>query len=507
MVLKTECNEGCGEQGGRSNTSSSISRHPRLSYYNSISNLVSNDNKNEELNSVSFDFSNGINESSNQFLTPFSPYSFISTYPNQFLDSPSFLFNSDIISSPIGNYLGYDFEEPKTNVSDASRPQTSPTSISRNKMEEGIKSEVLDWNDKSQPSQIDFPMQISKIEPQPELVQSPHKDCNLDPIQDPKKQSRFEDGYNWRKYGQKQVKGSQKPRSYFKCSYPNCQTKKKVEKDLNGYITKIIYKGKHNHSMPQNKKNFSFNSFQNTAIFDYSIDKNRFEPFSPNSLASFKEPEYDRDSTFSISGNDSSEKEPNAKRWKIDEAECETISYAAGSKTVQEPRVVIETKSEIDILDDGYKWRKYGQKVVKGNPNPRSYYKCTNTGCPVRKLVERASHDLRSVITTYEGKHNHGVPSRGGGSYATNQQPKSYSITKTGNNSMPETSLPLTNYSYNVHGKRGLSNENGQAYIDQKLEDFGFMGSSYLNQDNWARDNLLAKTKEEPESEFIYNSF
>lgn len=38
----------------------------------------------------------------------------------------------------------------------------------------------------------------------------------------------------------------------------------------------------------------------------------------------------------------------------------------------------------------------------------------------MRKHVERASHDLKSVITTYEGKHNHDVPaarnsSHGGG--------------------------------------------------------------------------------------------
>lgn len=45
-----------------------------------------------------------------------------------------------------------------------------------------------------------------------------------------------------------------------------------------------------------------------------------------------------------------------------------------GSKTVREPRVVVQTTSDIDILDDGYRWRKYGQKVVKGNPNPRQVY-------------------------------------------------------------------------------------------------------------------------------------
>lgn len=44
---------------------------------------------------------------------------------------------------------------------------------------------------------------------------------------------------------------------------------------------------------------------------------------------------------------------------------------ALGSRTVREPRIVVQTTSDIDILDDGYRWRKYGQKVVKGNPNPR----------------------------------------------------------------------------------------------------------------------------------------
>jgi hypothetical protein len=40
-------------------------------------------------------------------------------------------------------------------------------------------------------------------------------------------------------------------------------------------------------------------------------------------------------------------------------------------RTIREPRVVVQTTSEVDILDDGYRWRKYGQKVVKGNLYPR----------------------------------------------------------------------------------------------------------------------------------------
>ena len=39
-------------------------------------------------------------------------------------------------------------------------------------------------------------------------------------------------------------------------------------------------------------------------------------------------------------------------------------------KEVKE-RVAFKTKSEVEILDDGFKWRKYGKKMVKNSPNPR----------------------------------------------------------------------------------------------------------------------------------------
>lgn len=63
-----------------------------------------------------------------------------------------------------------------------------------------------------------------------------------------------DDGYNWRKYGQKQVKGSEYPRSYYKCTQPNCPVKKKVERSMDGQVTEIIYKGKHNHQKPPSSK-------------------------------------------------------------------------------------------------------------------------------------------------------------------------------------------------------------------------------------------------------------
>ncbi|CAN1220809.1 Probable WRKY transcription factor 20 [Linum grandiflorum] len=170
-----------------------------------------------------------------------------------------------------------------------------------------------------------------------------------------------DDGYNWRKYGQKHVKGSEFPRSYYKCTHPNCEVKKLFERSYDGQITEIIYKGTHDHPKPQPSRRYT-----------------------AGTLLSVQE---------------------GIRRMDIGSFDVSPVV-----KPIREPRVVVQTLSEVDILDDGYRWRKYGQKVVRGNPNPRSYYKCTNAGCPVRKHVERASHDPKAVITTYEGKHNHDVP-------------------------------------------------------------------------------------------------
>lgn len=60
-----------------------------------------------------------------------------------------------------------------------------------------------------------------------------------------------EDGYNWRKYGQKLVKGNEYVRSYYRCTHPNCPVKKQLERLHEGQIVDIVYFGEHAHSKPQ----------------------------------------------------------------------------------------------------------------------------------------------------------------------------------------------------------------------------------------------------------------
>ncbi|KAJ9557341.1 hypothetical protein OSB04_011955 [Centaurea solstitialis] len=76
-------------------------------------------------------------------------------------------------------------------------------------------------------------------------------------------------------------------------------------------------------------------------------------------------------------------------------------------KWKQQVKVSLEIGLEVPP-NDGYMWRKYGQKEILNAKYPREYYRCTyrNThGCCATKQVQRSSEDPSVFEITYLGKH------------------------------------------------------------------------------------------------------
>ncbi|WCJ37417.1 WRKY DNA-binding protein 3 [Euphorbia peplus] len=230
-----------------------------------------------------------------------------------------------------------------------------------------------------------------------------------------------EDGYHWRKYGQKLVKGNEFIRSYYKCTHPSCLVKKQLERSHDGKISDVIHFGHHDHPKPE------LHPPQTVSLVLPVVEEKADEPpsigkeeaCSPHQLKSSTASQISR----VASSEDVKDMLPESNRIRDEVRDDEVVPSKRQKKSIQiiesthvdkltagEPRVVLQTLSEVDIVNDGYRWRKYGQKMVKGNANPRSYYRCSSPGCPVKKHVERASHDPKVVITSYEGQHDHNMP-------------------------------------------------------------------------------------------------
>lgn len=47
------------------------------------------------------------------------------------------------------------------------------------------------------------------------------------------------------------------------------------------------------------------------------------------------------------------------------------VGRKEGDKETKKHKYAFQTRSQVDILDDGYRWRKYGQKTVKNSKFPR----------------------------------------------------------------------------------------------------------------------------------------
>ncbi|KAK9868175.1 hypothetical protein WJX84_011125 [Apatococcus fuscideae] len=278
------------------------------------------------------------------------------------------------------------------------------------------------------------------------------------------------DGYSWRKYGEKFVKGSPFPRSYYKCSHQGCPIKKIIERDaVTGHLYQTVSQGNHCHPP----------SGQLLTGREWSKSEGRQQSClpAPQSLEvdwrqSAPEDDDANDTVFSMEGDVSSASGspdcesnhwdragPQAVNWREAQQEAKRrrleqeaiarltamkeerdglspgspqaheeddldgfgqsaalpIRQPAASPSAGSSRQILEVPLSGGSTDDGYRWRKYGQKMVKGNIHPRSYYKCTYSGCGVRKHVERSGLKPDRLLITYEGQHTHKVPDAGHG--------------------------------------------------------------------------------------------
>uniref|UniRef100_A0A9I9E8M2 WRKY domain-containing protein n=1 Tax=Cucumis melo TaxID=3656 RepID=A0A9I9E8M2_CUCME len=65
-------------------------------------------------------------------------------------------------------------------------------------------------------------------------------------------------------------------------------------------------------------------------------------------------------------------------------------------------RFAFKTKSEVEILDDGFKWRKYGKKMVKNSPNPSVKFcpkiKCSNARNIRPKMIKKPNENKWELL-------------------------------------------------------------------------------------------------------------
>ncbi|WVZ98953.1 hypothetical protein U9M48_044323 [Paspalum notatum var. saurae] len=86
----------------------------------------------------------------------------------------------------------------------------------------------------------------------------------------------------------------------------------------------------------------------------------------------------------------------------------------AGSR--RRPRGVEEARARMVMrptMEDGFAWRKYGEKSIHRQSSPRLYFRCAykdDHRCGARKQVERVDDDPSLFRTTYFGDHTPACP-------------------------------------------------------------------------------------------------
>ncbi|KAI3793150.1 hypothetical protein L1987_35765 [Smallanthus sonchifolius] len=92
-------------------------------------------------------------------------------------------------------------------------------------------------------------------------------------------------------------------------------------------------------------------------------------------------------------------------------------SAVKGRRGCYKRRKTIDSRVEVsNTIEDGYAWRKYGQKEILNSNSPRCYFRCTHKeahGCKAVKQVQKLEDGSNKFHIIYFGQHTCQPPNRG----------------------------------------------------------------------------------------------
>lgn len=142
-------------------------------------------------------------------------------------------------------------------------------------------------------------------------------------------------------------------------------------------------------------------------------------------------------------------------------------------------------------LDDGYSWRKYGQKDILGAVHPRGYYRCSHRnvlGCLATKQVQRSDEDPAIFEITYRGNHTCTIASNVVGPTLTNPfQTQETNIVNTNPQSLDQQKPPNEQLLNNL--RTGLR---------VQTENLDFLNQSFVPFENHVLESSFAENFNSP---------
>ncbi|XP_047333130.1 WRKY DNA-binding transcription factor 70-like [Impatiens glandulifera] len=94
-------------------------------------------------------------------------------------------------------------------------------------------------------------------------------------------------------------------------------------------------------------------------------------------------------------------------RKSVDSIQSNKRPAARDRRGCYKRKKISDSSSLSPTMEDGYTWRKYGQKFIHSHKFPRCYFRCTHKsdGCTAIKQVQISEEDHSLFQTTYFGQH------------------------------------------------------------------------------------------------------